>query len=100
MANARVGRWRQEALCAAGTGIDAPSANRRSSERFQGKNGRMSASGLPPAVAPKTGRANLHWVFRPNYREDILRSPLEYQDHSESLSSRNDGGNGAASEKP
>lgn len=51
MPDARVGKWRQEVLCADGAGIDAPSANRRSSERFQGQNGWMSAGGLPPAVA-------------------------------------------------
>ena len=45
------GKRRQEVLCAVGTGAKTPNARRRSTERFQGRNGRISSGAFPPAAA-------------------------------------------------
>src|SRR5208282_309619 len=43
--------WRQEVLSGEGVVFGTPSANRRSSERFQGRNGWISSGAFPPAAA-------------------------------------------------
>jgi hypothetical protein len=49
--NGKDEKWRQEVLWAAGTVTGAPNADRRSPERFHGKNGWMSSGAFPPAAA-------------------------------------------------